>query len=286
MNTSSARQEALDEARGHWDSISAGWLRWQDVFERGGVTVTEQLIELGAVGAGDRVLDVGTGLGEPALTLARTVGPSGSVVGIDLSPQMIKLARERADGVSNVEFVEADPVAYESDEPFDAVVSRWCLMLLPDRDAVLRSLRQLIRPGGVFTAAVWGPPEKAPMISLAFPVLAKWLDLPPPSADQPGPFTMADAQQCRTEVTAAGFGPVSVVAVEAPFWMDSPEDYARFALDVLPERFQQMLRDRLGSLDDPRIWDKLVEKAAEFVHDDRVVLTSRTFCVRGVAPPG
>jgi SAM-dependent methyltransferase len=230
------------------------------------------------------VLDVGTGLGEPALTVARAVGPTGSVVGIDLSPQMLRLARERAAGVSNVEFVEADPVEFRTDEPFDAIVSRWCLMLVPDRHAVLESMRQLLKPGGVFTAAVWGPPEKAPMISLAFPVLARWLDLPVPSADQPGPFTMADAQQCRTEVTAAGFGPVSVVAEEAPFWVDSPEEYARFALEVLPERFREMLRERLGSVDDPRVWDKIVEKAAEHLDDGRVALTSRTFCVRGVAP--
>jgi SAM-dependent methyltransferase len=282
----SRAREALEESRVQWDSLSRAWLLWQETFERGGEPVSARLMELGGVRPGHRVLDVGTGLGEPALTAAGTVGPAGSVVGIDVSPEMIRLARERAAGISNAEFVTADPEHFETDRPFDVILSRWCLMLVPDRGETLQALRKLLVPGGVLTAAVWGPPERAPMMSLAFAVLGPLLELSPPPADQPGPFAMADAQQCRTEMTAAGFGPVSVVAQDAPFWVESPEEYARFARDVLPPRIQRIMRDRLGSADDPGVWRAVAEKAAERVEDGRVLLTSRAFCVRGVAPPG
>ena len=112
------------------------------------------------------------------------------------------------------------------------------------------------------------------------------LELPSPPPDQPGPFTMADPRQCRTELIAAGYDPVSVVGEAAPFWVASPAEYARFARDVLPPRFQQIMRDRLGSADDPRVWQAVARKAAEYVEDGRVVLTSRAFCARGVAPAG
>jgi hypothetical protein len=124
------------------------------------------------------------------------------------------------------------------------------------------------------------------MMSLAFSVLGPLFGLPPPSPLQPGPFSMADAQQCRTELTAAGYGPVSVVSQEAPFWVDSPEEYCRFARDVLPPRFQQMMRDRLGSADHAPTWQEVATRAAGYVEGDRVRLTSRAFCVRGVAPAG
>jgi SAM-dependent methyltransferase len=283
---SPAREAALEESRVQWDSLSAAWLRWQDTFERGGEPVTTRLMELGGVRPGHRILDVGTGLGQPALTAARAVGPTGSVIGIDLSPEMIRLARGRALGISNVEFVAADPEHFETGRPFDVILSRWCLMLVPDRGETLRALRKLLVPGGVLAAAVWGPAATAPMMSLAFAVLGPLLELTPPSADQPGPFTMADPQQCRTELTAAGFGPVSVVVQDAPFWVESPGEYARFARDVLPPRFQQIMRDRLGSPDDSQAWRAVAEKAAEHIEDGRVMLTSRAFCVRGVASAG
>jgi len=89
MHISPAREAALLESRAQWDRLSSAWLRWQDTFERGGATVTTRLMELAELSPGQHVLDVGTGLGEPALTVAREVGPAGSVVGIDVSPAMI-----------------------------------------------------------------------------------------------------------------------------------------------------------------------------------------------------
>jgi enediyne biosynthesis protein CalE5 len=69
-----------------WDAVSSGWLTWADEFERAASAISAELVRLGGVRAGHSVLDFGTGLGEPALTAARMTGPTGRVVGVDLSP--------------------------------------------------------------------------------------------------------------------------------------------------------------------------------------------------------
>lgn len=276
---------SLVDVRDQWDGVSAGWADWLDAFERGGAVVTDRLMRLAGSQPGARVLDVGTGLGEPALTVARAVGPAGTVTGIDVSGEMIRRARERAGGVANLEFVESDPESLRPGIRFDAVLARWSLMFSPDRIATLRAVRRLLRPGGVLAAAVWAPPAEAPIVSLAFPVLTERLRLPPPPPDQPGPYAMSDPRRCVSELTGAGFTEVSVTPLAAPFWMASPAEYARFARDVLPGRFRRMLRERFGSVDDPDTWAGVERRAAALTGaPGRVDLTSTVLCLRGRAP--
>jgi ubiquinone/menaquinone biosynthesis C-methylase UbiE len=138
-------------------------------------------MELAHVAPGQRVLDVATGIGEPAMTAARWVGPSGVVVAIDQAPQMVAVARERmqAAGIRTVEFIEGDAetVALPLDS-FDAIVCRWGLMFFHDPVGTLARLRASLVPGGWLAAAIWGPPERVPMIALPFTVLTGELGQP------------------------------------------------------------------------------------------------------------
>jgi enediyne biosynthesis protein CalE5 len=151
--------------RHEWGVSAAGWQRHWAIWERAAQHVNVRLIELAHVDAGHRVLDIATGLGEPACTAARRVGPTGWVVATDVSPQMLALAQEGASmlGLQNMEFREMD--AEEPDLPahtFQAVLCRWGLMFLPHLAPALSKLRRLLVPGGRFAAIVWGPPERAP----------------------------------------------------------------------------------------------------------------------------
>jgi len=113
--------------------------------------ITRRLFEAAGIGAGMRVLDIGSGAGDVALLLADLVGPRGRVVGVDLNPAILDTARARvrATGWQNVSFQASDAHDLPLDERFDAIVGRWVLMHTPDPVALLRSLAPRVRPGGI-----------------------------------------------------------------------------------------------------------------------------------------
>ncbi len=122
---------------------------------------TERLFRGAGIDAGQRVLDLGSGVGDVSMLLARIVGPSGEVWGIERDAPSIARARARVaeSGLRNVQFMKADVYQIESDKLFDAVVGRFILMFLPDPTSVLRSLSRFLRPGGVlaFQEPTWIP---------------------------------------------------------------------------------------------------------------------------------
>jgi SAM-dependent methyltransferase len=106
---------------------------------------------LGRLEPGERVLDLGSGAGTDSLVAARMVGPKGSVIGIDMTPEMLDKARRSAAemGAENVQFVESEaeklPFANAS---FDVVISNGVIDLIPDKDAVFSELHRVLEPGG------------------------------------------------------------------------------------------------------------------------------------------
>ena len=143
--------------RREWGVSADGWKRHWNIWEQAAQHLNERLVELAWIRPGHRVLDVATGLGEPAFTAARRVGPNGSVVATDLSPAMLSLAREEAGrlGLRNVEFREMDAEAPDLPaQSFDAALCRWTLMFLPHLITALTRLRELLVPEGRFAAAV------------------------------------------------------------------------------------------------------------------------------------
>jgi ubiquinone/menaquinone biosynthesis C-methylase UbiE len=122
---------------------------------------TERLFRGAGIGPGQRVLDIGSGVGDVAMLAAGLVGPKGAVVGVERDADTLAKARSRIAeaGLHNVSFMEADVGHVASGEPFDAIVGRLILEFLPDPGAVVRSLAARVRPGGVvaFQDACWGP---------------------------------------------------------------------------------------------------------------------------------
>jgi ubiquinone/menaquinone biosynthesis C-methylase UbiE len=123
--------------------------------------ITERFFREAGIGSGQRVLDIGSGVGDVAMLVARLVGASGEVVAVERDPGSIAKARARvADaGFRNVTFNESNVNEIADDKPFDAAVGRFILMYLPDPVAALRSIAQLVRPGGVivFQEPTWVP---------------------------------------------------------------------------------------------------------------------------------
>ena len=106
---------------------------------------------LGALGPGERVVDVGSGGGIDSLIAAKMVGPSGRVIGVDMTPAMLDKARTSASaaGMTNVEFREGFGESLPVEDGWaDVVISNGVLNLMPDKDAALREMARVLRPGG------------------------------------------------------------------------------------------------------------------------------------------
>src|SRR5450759_1055325 len=104
--------------------------------------LTERFFREAGISAGDRVLDLGSGVGDVAMLAAQLVGPSGEVLGIERDPHTIARARARVfeSGLANATFIQSDLNDIVPTRPFDAVVGRYILMYLPDPTAVLRAV--------------------------------------------------------------------------------------------------------------------------------------------------
>jgi ubiquinone/menaquinone biosynthesis C-methylase UbiE len=123
--------------------------------------ITERFFREAGIGPGQRVLDLGSGVGDVAMLVARLVGDSGEVVAVERDPNSISKARARVAeaGFHNVIFNESNVNQIGDEKPFDAAVGRFILMYLPDPVATLRSVSKLVRPGGVivFQEPTWVP---------------------------------------------------------------------------------------------------------------------------------
>ena len=111
--------------RDDWGIAADGWRKWWPVIERMMQPVSDRLMDLARVQSGHRVLDVATGIGEPAITAARRVGSTGQVLATDQAPQMLAIGRERAGqlGLANVEFHEMDAETLDLPaQSFDAIL--------------------------------------------------------------------------------------------------------------------------------------------------------------------
>ena len=268
------------QQRQNWGSVAQGWREWWATLERGAQPVSDRLVQRADLQPGHRVLDVATGIGEPAITAARRVGPEGRVVAVDLAPEMLAIARERAAelGLEQIAFYEGDAESLELAEgDFDAILSRWGLMFLPELERALGRMRQLLRPGGRLAAAVWGEPSEVPLLSLAMGSVMEVLDLPPPPPGTPGPFRLADRRTLERSLEAAGFRRVRVESLTVAFEFASAEEYVRFQQAVAAP-VRSVLAER-PPVEQEAVWEAMREAVRPYVAGDgRVRLPNRVLC--------
>jgi SAM-dependent methyltransferase len=191
------------------------------------------------IGDGQRVLDVGCGIGDPTLQVAVLVGPHGRVVGVDLVEDMLATARERAAslGLGHVEFRAGDVASMDlAPHAFDAVLGRWSLIYVREVDAVLARLRETIVPGGRIAVAAWAPPDANPWITIPIAALGKVASLPSLDPASPGLFHLSEDGALAAALARAGFADVRQERVQL----------SQFARDA--GEFWGMLTDMAGPL--------------------------------------
>jgi enediyne biosynthesis protein CalE5 len=260
------------EQSSRWSHVAQGWQRRWVAFERGAQPLSDRIMELAHIAPGHKVLDVATGIGEPAMTAARKVGPSGRVVAIDQAPQMLEVACERmqAAGIVTVEFVEGDAEAVTlPPSPFDAVVCRWGLMFFHDPVGTLTRLRTSLVPGGWLAIAVWGDPSHVPIIVLPFSVFSRGLSQPPAPTSGPNPFALSEPTRLEQVLCNAGLTSVRCESFPVTFEFGSVDELLGHMGDV--SAAIRMIMATLSPLDQAEFRKKLAEASARFADADGVI---------------
>jgi SAM-dependent methyltransferase len=178
------------EVIGQWSESAPYWEKYRPVIVEMFAPVSQALIEDAAIAKGNSVLDVATGPGEPALTIADLLGPEGTVVGTDVAPEMVEAARREASRrkLQNARFEVAftDSLPFPADT-FDAAVSRFGVMFFPSPLDCLRDVLRVLKPGGRIAVAVWYLAEKNPFDYLITRVVDRYVQ---PAAPKPGATDM------------------------------------------------------------------------------------------------
>jgi SAM-dependent methyltransferase len=202
------------------------------------------LLAAAGIAHDERVLDIGCGCGTTTLDAARAA-PEGRALGVDLSAQMLELARTRAaeEHLTNVSFEQADAQVCPFDAAaFDVVISRFGVMFFSDPLAAFSNIAEALRPGGRFVAVVWQPLEDNEWLGALREALAMGRTLPAPATGAPGPFGLADPDAVRRLLGDAGFVDVALEPVKSPVVFGTDVDDAfDFAQRMPPVR--GMLQD-------------------------------------------
>ena len=247
--------------RNNWDSVAHGWEKWWRVIEIGAEKVSRRLIELASIKVGSNVLDISTGIGEPAITAAREVGNTGQVLATDISSEMLSIAKQRAINARLqhvIVFKQGDTGTIElPNSTFDAALCRFGLMFLPDLDNALLNIYGSLVNGGRFAAAVWASPEKDGLFTSTMNTVMKETRTSPPPAGAPGPFSLSDESLLRNYFVNTEFKDITIERINVIFDFESSEAYSSFVHETAGP-LQEML-----SNESPERRQKILETVSE-----------------------
>lgn len=241
------------------------------------------ILERARVRRGDRLLDVGCGTGVVARTAAPVVGEVGRVVGLDPNPMMLEVARDlpRADGAP-VEWVEGE-AASPPPGPFDVVTCQHALQFVPDRDAAVRAMNDVLASGGRAAISVWRALEHQPVYAPLIEAEARQLGVPVDELAEP--FAMGDPAELRALLEEGGFSEVEVQPLSHTVRFPEPERFVRLtmraAAAVLPafaemdEHAQEELLDAVERELEPVLQEHVEDDAVVFRMHAQVALARR-----------
>ncbi len=203
-----------DEQVRYWSNAAGPvWVELRERLDRQTAIFGDPALDRAAAAPGERVLDVGCGCGATSLELARRVGRTGGVLGVDVSGVMLDQARAAAAdaGLTNVDFAEADAQTVELPAVYDLAFSRFGIMFFSDPVAAFTNIRRALRPGGRLTFVCWQTPGANPWLSAPGRAAADVFSLAPtPAGTDPGPFSLADSDRVSQVLEDAGFSAIEL----------------------------------------------------------------------------
>ena len=169
--------------------------------------IADALIDRAKPKAGERIIDVGCGNGATSVAFAHQVGPSGHVLGVDVSDPMLTLARASAPQGLPVDFVLADATVYPFDPAsFDLLASRFGVMFFAEPSRSFANMRKALRPSGRLAFACWREPRENPFFMAPLQAVYRHVpQLPQQGPEDPGPFSFASEARVHRILGEAGF---------------------------------------------------------------------------------
>ena len=241
---------------------------------------------------GAHVLDVGCGFGDTTLRIARTVGPSGSAVGMDCAANFISAceADAHAEGVGNAQFFVGDAQWDDLRGLYDHAFARFGTMFFEMPGAAMRNVRNALKPGGTFTQVVWRRREDNPWVHEAeqrvkaiVPVVAH------EETNQvhcgPGPFSMSGPDMVSAMLRGAGFERITFERYDCDICIGHDiDDAIEFAMALGPAgEIIRLAGDDAERLK-PQIVTALREALGKFTRHDGVWAPSSTWIISATNP--
>jgi SAM-dependent methyltransferase len=215
--------EETKESLRIWDGVSEGWEKYREQINVQERPITDRMIEALDVRAGDTILELCAGPGSVGLQLAER-HPDATVLMTDFAPGMVE-AIERAIKERHLANAESRVIDAQSiklpDATVDGIISRYGLMIPPDRGKVFSEIRRVLKPSRVLTYATWGPiPNNAWMALCGAPLMARGLFTPPPEG-----MPLSSEDENREAATAAGFTNVDTEVLDYPMTFATFDEY-------------------------------------------------------------
>ena len=278
-------QQIIEDQRQDWNRVAGAWEKWDRLFEEQAGYLNHRLVADARLRQGHAVLDVGSGTGYPAILAAQTVGASGSVTGIDLAGEMLAVAQRKAKrlGLLNVTFRTGDATTLPFETAsFDAVISRFCLMFLPDVPKASTEIARVLKPNRWFAVMVWTSPERNPRIGLSMAAMKQVFDLPPPDPTAPGIFRLAKPGELAGMLQEAGLVDITEQEFLAEWSYESPEHYYSTMMEIAAP-VQNLMA---GCSDSQRQEVKrlILEAASAYRQGDRITFPIAVRVVAGRKP--
>jgi ubiquinone/menaquinone biosynthesis C-methylase UbiE len=266
-----------------WSGSAPFWEKHREIIRHMFAPITEALVEEGQIGAGQSVLDIATGPGEPALSVAALVGPQGKIFGVDAIPEMVAAARREALRLElrNVQFevAFAEHLPFPSNT-FDAVISRFGVMFFPSPVDGVREMLRVLKPGQKMALAVWHFPERNPFHYSLARVVDRYVGPPPPEPDVLDAFRFARPGRLREVLKEAGvIAPAERLlqfTIHAPM---SVEDFWALRLEM-----SEKLRERISSLSKERMTElkqQALDSVREYSTDREIRFAAEVLIVSG-----
>ena len=266
-----------------WGETAKYWTNYSDAITQMFAPVTEALIRDARISEGQSVLDVAGGAGEPSLTIAERVGPTGSVMCTDAIAEMVEAARAEAAmrGLTNVQFRQctAESLPFD-DESFDVVVSRLGAMFFPDPLAACKEMLRVSKPGGTIGFVVWHKSELNPFCHVVSDVIARHVPADPPDPDAPDAFRFAELGKLASILSQAGATEVTDRVFH--FQMQMPVSAEQFW--TIRSEISETLRTKLATLSEAeqaQVAREVQESARPFFPNNQMNFPTQLIIVTG-----